>query len=176
MNKAKKEMVERLLKLRQTIKTPSKINILALDQATTCGVAFQTVEMGVEYGFESWDLSKKTKESDGIKWLRFESYIEKKIKDLSIQIIAYELPGGQHTGAIIHSSKMIGIIERLCAKNGIEYIETSSKTIKKFATGNGNANKEMMVEAARIRLGYDGSSHDEADALWMLFYVKSQFL
>lgn len=37
----------------------------------------------------------------------------------------------------------------------------------KYATGKGNASKDnVLVEAVR-RLGYDGASKDEADALWL---------
>ncbi len=40
-------------------------------------------------------------------------------------------------------------------------------TLKKYATGKGNADKLAMVMAAYKRLGYDGSDHNEADALWL---------
>ena len=41
-------------------------------------------------------------------------------------------------------------------------------TIKKHATGKGNASKEMMIEAARKKLGYKDDDDNEADALWIL--------
>lgn len=40
-------------------------------------------------------------------------------------------------------------------------------TLKKFATGNGNADKIAMVVAARDRLGYTGTDDNVADALWL---------
>lgn len=40
-------------------------------------------------------------------------------------------------------------------------------TLKKFATGKGNCNKDAMVKAAQQTLGYLGASHDEADAMWL---------
>ena len=42
-----------------------------------------------------------------------------------------------------------------------------AKTLKVYATGNGNADKTAMVVAARERLGYDGLENNEADALWL---------
>lgn len=39
-------------------------------------------------------------------------------------------------------------------------------TLKKFATGNGKAEKAEMVHAAALRWHYD-LTHDEADALWV---------
>ena len=154
-------------------KQPTRINILALDQATKCGIAFQTI--GMEHPVvELWDLTKKTKESDGMKWLRFEGRILEMVKKHRIQVIAYELPSGMHMGAKIHSAKLIAIIERAAAELGIEYVEHSSSSIKKFATGNGNAKKHMMVAAAQERLGYTGNDDNEADALWMLMCTKAQ--
>lgn len=47
-------------------------------------------------------------------------------------------------------------------------MEVPPKKLKKFATGNGNATKAMMLEHAQKRLGYGRSSDDEADALWLL--------
>jgi len=40
-------------------------------------------------------------------------------------------------------------------------------TLKKFATGKGNADKTAMVVAARDRLGYDGLDNNVADAMWL---------
>lgn len=40
-------------------------------------------------------------------------------------------------------------------------------TLKKYATGKGNADKTAMVVAARERLGYEGMNDNEADALWL---------
>ena len=40
-------------------------------------------------------------------------------------------------------------------------------SLKKYATGNGNAAKIDMVIAARDRLGYEGKDDNEADALWL---------
>ncbi len=172
----KKKSLEKLelARARRNSNKPTRINILALDQATHCGVAYETRVMRGKYQCELWDLTKKTKESDGVKWLRFESHIEKLIKEHDIEIIAYELPAGQHMGAKIHSAKLIAIIERIAELNKIQYIEHSSMTIKKFATGKGNAKKEQMIEAAKNKLNYQGDDDNEADALWMLMYTKSQ--
>lgn len=50
----------------------------------------------------------------------------------------------------------------------IPYEGTSVGTIKKRATGNGAATKEMMVEACRTKLGIEPADDNEADALWLL--------
>lgn len=48
-------------------------------------------------------------------------------------------------------------------------------TLKKFATGKGNASKEMMLAEAVRRLDYPGHHHDEADALWLMQAVLHQY-
>ncbi len=53
-------------------------------------------------------------------------------------------------------------------KVGICHVEV--KTLKKFATGNGNANKDMMVKAA-FKKGWIPQDDNEADALWILEYA-----
>ena len=60
-----------------------------------------------------------------------------------------------------------------CEHKGIPWSEVAPKSIKKHATGNGNANKVMMLEAARARWP-EVSTHDEADAMWLLDMVLSK--
>jgi crossover junction endodeoxyribonuclease RuvC len=55
------------------------------------------------------------------------------------------------------------------------YIEIAPSSMKKFATGKGNASKpEVLVEAVR-KLGYRGASTDEADALWLLEMARAHY-
>lgn len=50
---------------------------------------------------------------------------------------------------------------------GIRYVDVPPSSLKRYATANGNANKQAMVAEAVRRLGYDGSDDNEADALWL---------
>lgn len=50
----------------------------------------------------------------------------------------------------------------------IPYEGTPVAAIKKRATGNGAATKDMMVEACRAKLGIEPADDNEADALWLL--------
>lgn len=50
---------------------------------------------------------------------------------------------------------------------GVEYIDVPPSTLKKYATGKGNAKKELVLVEAVKRLGYQGSDDNEADALWL---------
>lgn len=68
-----------------------------------------------------------------------------------------------------HSLGELGGVVRLALfEAGIHYVDVAPATLKKFATGKGNANKELMLAESIRRLGYSGSDSNEADALWML--------
>jgi len=49
----------------------------------------------------------------------------------------------------------------------IPTLEVPPPTLKKYATGKGNANKVEVLKAAWERLGYDGTDDNESDALWL---------
>lgn len=49
----------------------------------------------------------------------------------------------------------------------VPYIDVPPGTVKKYATGDGHASKLAVIRAAEKRLGYEGESSDEADALWL---------
>lgn len=48
------------------------------------------------------------------------------------------------------------------------FIDVSPSTVKKLATGKGNADKAAVLAAAIRRLDYPGSDGNEADALWLI--------
>lgn len=169
--KAIDDKVGRARKIKTALK-PVSMNLMAIDQATKCGIAWQLV--GSDYNCELWDLSIKSKESQGMKWIRFESRLKDFLVKNKINAIAYELPSGRNINPIIHSSKLICIIEKLSTELGVEYIEFSSKEVKKFATNNGNAGKPLMIEFAEKLWGYKGSDDNEADAIHILHLLKSK--
>lgn len=136
------------------------MNVLAIDPATKTGWATAS-----HYGV--WNIKRKANETDGIKWLRFRKLLTEYVEEFSINLIAYERPGGRHSGSLIHHSKIVGIIEEFCAERNIEYKGYSSTQIKKIATGRGNANKAAVVSAAQTELSYTGDDDNEADALWL---------
>lgn len=143
--------------------------ILALDPGTAFGWALSRELYGV------WDLKTKRDESTGMKLLRLENKLAEICKMHKIEIMVFERPGGRHKTDIINHSKLQAMIERFCINNNIEYKGYSSKEIKKFATGNGNAGKPLMIKIAGEKLGYPGNDDNEADALWILELAKNEF-
>jgi len=60
-----------------------------------------------------------------------------------------------------------GVVRYRLWRRGIAFVDVAPATLKKYATGKGNAPKELVLAEAIRRLGYTGSSHDEADAIWL---------
>ena len=59
-----------------------------------------------------------------------------------------------------------------CIKRNIPYFGEGVKTIKKVVTGNGNADKDMMIAAVK-KLGYEPVDNNEADAIGLYLTVRS---
>lgn len=60
-----------------------------------------------------------------------------------------------------------GVVRVALTEHGTRWTTLPPATVKKLATGKGNADKAAVLAAAIRRLGYAGSSTDEADALWL---------
>lgn len=57
-----------------------------------------------------------------------------------------------------------GVIRLLLLKCEIPFVIISPSSLKKFATGKGNADKDTMLETAIRKYGFDGHGNNEADA------------
>jgi len=151
------------------VKGKKAIKILAIDPASILGWALSRTTYG------TWDLKTRKDESMGMKLIRLNAKLNEIHSGYPLDLVVYERPGGMHTNPIIHQSKLIGKIEEWCELNKVEYRGYSSKEIKKFATGKGNAGKPLMISAACLKLGYPGTDDNEADALWLLKLAESEY-
>lgn len=61
-----------------------------------------------------------------------------------------------------------GVVKLQLHRRRQRFVECPPAVRAKLATGKGNAGKEQVLVEAVRRLGYDGHSNDEADALWLL--------
>jgi hypothetical protein len=60
-----------------------------------------------------------------------------------------------------------GVIRLELMDQGIPYVLVSAKTLKKYATDNGNADKKLMIAAARRRAGLIIKDDNQCDAWWL---------
>lgn len=65
---------------------------------------------------------------------------------------------------------LLATLQAWCEENSIPYRGVPVGTIKKHATGKGNAGKTEMIEAAKSR-GFSPKDDNEADALALLHYA-----
>lgn len=142
--------------------------ILSLDIATKTGWATETA-----YG--TWDLTIKRDESSGMRLLRFKSKLKEVIALEGINLVVFERSQGMHQSAVIVQSEIHGCLKTFLEEEKIQYRAFSPGEIKKFATGNGHANKAAMVKAARLKWGYKGKSDNEADAIHIYQLAKSMY-
>lgn len=143
------------------------MRILALDIATVTGWATETAS-------GTWNLKPNRGESDGMRVIRFKAKVKEIIKAEEIDLIVYERQAGRNTYSIMIASEMVGVLKGLCINNGIEYASYSAGEIKRFATGKGNASKEMMIESARGQFDCEIVDDNHADALWLLKMVTEE--
>ncbi len=73
---------------------------------------------------------------------------------------------GRHNKAA-EIGELGGVIRVMLAEALVPWAPLAPKTVKKYATGKGNAEKDEVLAAAIRRLGYERASNDEADALWI---------
>jgi len=91
-----------------------------------------------------------------------------------VDLVVYELVH-RHEGtqaAHIYGG-LLASLQRICDQNQVEYQGFGVAEIKKHATGKGNANKEMMIEAARK--SYPSATIEDdnvADALHLLSLAR----
>lgn len=112
-----------------------------------------------------------TPKLDGMERLdRLRSLIRVAAQDAHLVIIEGYAYGAGRSGGTTHShalGELGGVIRLDLYDRGIPHVDIPPATLKKYATGKGNASKAEILAAAIRRLGYPGADHNEADAMWL---------
>lgn len=146
------------------------VKILALDPGTNCGFALLD---GNNIVSGTWDLSIHRDESRGMRLIR----LRNKLKEIGkVDIIVFEVSKNYMStlGAEV-AGEIRGLITTWAHDNKIEYQGINVSTIKKTATGKGNASKELMIQTANKIFNKNLTDDNEADALLLLDYARKQF-
>lgn len=73
--------------------------------------------------------------------------------------------------ATIDLGRLHGVLEHQARDGGtttmVPFAAVAPSSVKKYATGKGNAGKAEVLTSAVRRLGYDGSDDNVADAMWL---------
>ncbi|GAO97660.1 hypothetical protein Cva_00296 [Caedimonas varicaedens] len=146
--------------------------LLALDLGTTTGWAIATSD-----GITSGSMEFKTGrfENWGMRFLKFKKMLtEMKYHAGGLDAVYFEAVR-RHAGvdaAHVYGG-FIGHLAAWCEHHTIPYQGVPVGTIKKFATGKGNAGKFEMIEAVK-KWGHHPYDDNEADALALLYWAMDQ--
>lgn len=152
--------------------TPTDDRVLGIDLGNTTGWAVVTADRaGVTIG--EWDLRPRRFEGGGMRYLRFLRLLEDALRDVRPKLVAYE-EVRRHIGTDA-SHVYGGFLSQLCVtceRLGVPYLGIPVSTVKRFATGRGNAGKDEVIAAAKRFLDGRGAhagelTHNSADALFV---------
>jgi Holliday junction resolvasome RuvABC endonuclease subunit len=144
--------------------------ILALDLGTTTGWALRTRDGAVTSGTQSFRPQRF--EGGGMRFLRFKRWLtELKAHADGIDSLHFEEVRRHVSTDAAHAyGGFLATLTSWCEHHQIPYQGVPVGTIKKHATGKGNAGKEDMIVAMRGR-GHTPADDNEADALAILHWA-----
>lgn len=139
------------------------MRIIAFDLGSTWAAAYHMVDGStrVEHG-----VLKGTRVEKLAHFLDDIGYFDE------FDVAIYERPFARGQAATRMLWGMAGIIEARAGKC-CAVLDATPAEIKKWATGQGNATKDMMGIAAALTLGYTGDNEHEADAWCLLKFAEA---
>ena len=141
--------------------------ILALDLGTHTGWALWQADRSITSG--TTHFAPQRFEGGGMRYLRFKRWLTE-LKQTSDGLDAVFFEEVRRHAGVDAAHAYGGFMAHLtawCEHHQIPYQGVPVGTIKKHATGKGNANKAAMLAAARWR-GFSPADDNEADALALL--------
>lgn len=158
------------------------MKVLTFDLGSDCGwCLLDTEERRWRWG--RVDLTKRKGEAEARRWVRFERHLEE-FAAVGIDLVVFErvdFSKYQMAAAVLERCR--AILTAFFEKREIPCRGVPVKTLKKFATGNGNADKDLMRICAERVFGEvlgktlsPRTSSDEIDALWLARYAQQKIL
>lgn len=144
--------------------------ILALDLGTSTGWALRSAEGLITSGTASFRPGRY--DGGGMRYLRFTNWLTE-IDRLSGPIAAIwfeEVRRHAGTDAAHVYGGLMATLTAWAELRGVPYAGVPVGTIKRHATGKGNAPKEAMIDAVRAR-GFSPADDNEADAIALLLWA-----
>jgi hypothetical protein len=161
-------------------------SILSLDLGTTTGWALRSRDGSIVSGSQSFKPQRF--EGGGMRYLRFTRWLSevavsdeteegevKRANDTLLDRIVFE-EVRRHAGVdAAHAyGGFMSHLTSFAERHAIPYEGVPVGTIKKHATGKGNANKLMMITAMQA-LGHNPVDDNEADALALLRWAIERY-
>ena len=144
--------------------------VLAIDLGTATGWAMRTLEGQITHGVTGFRPGRF--EGGGMRYLRFKRWLTE-IKALATEIHAVYFEEVRRHAGVDAAHVYGGLMATLttwCEHHNIPYQGVPVGTIKRHATGKGNASKTAVSDAMRA-LGHPVNDENEADALALLLWA-----
>ena len=144
-----------------------RLVVLALDLGTTTGWALRSRDGQVAHGFVSFKPQRF--EGGGMRYLRFKRWLSEVQGAVGEIHSVYFEEVRRHNGvdaAHVYGGLM-ATLTTWCEHHNVPYQGIPVGTIKKHATGKGNAGKAEVIQAMRAK-GHPVTDDNEADALALL--------
>ena len=156
----------------RSINCVAATQVLTLDLGTTTGWALRTRDGQISHGFVTFKPQRF--EGGGMRFLRFKRWLSE-INAMANDIHAvYFEEVRRHVGvdaAHVYGGLM-ATLTSWCEQRNVPYQGVPVGTIKKHASGKGNASKDEVIAAMRA-LGHAVSDDNEADALAILHWAMA---
>jgi hypothetical protein len=144
--------------------------VFALDLGTTTGWALRSRDGGITSGTMTFKPSRF--EGGGMRYLRFRHWLADvtRLAGGLERIVFEEVRAHAGTDAGHIYGGFLAHLAAWCEERRIAYEGVPVGTIKRFATGRGNADKAAMIAAIRAR-GFAPADDNEADAIALLLWA-----
>ena len=145
---------------------------IGIDPATACGWAVLAAD-GSRLASGVWNLASRRHEGGGMRYVRARTALLALLDAYPDAVLGYE-EVARHAGttaAHVYGG-LVAVITSVCEERGVPYSGQPVASVKRHATGKGNAPKPAMIGAALASWGvYVGD--DEADALFVADAVRA---
>lgn len=144
--------------------------ILALDLGTQTGWALRGYDGLIQSGTASF--KPRRFDGGGMRYVRFSAWLDELNKHRGPVGLIYFEEVRRHaaTDAAHVYGGLMATLTAWAELRGIPYEGVPVSTIKRHATGKGNAPKQAMIDAARAR-GFSPADDNEADAIALLHWA-----
>lgn len=149
------------------------MTLLALDFGATLGWAARPENGRLTSGTMTFRNGRF--EGGGMRWVRYAAWLDEMHRKAGPLTQVWFEEVNHHAG-VRDAHAYGGFLAHLtawCEAHSVPYAGVSVGTIKKFATGKGNANKDAMIAAIRA-MGHAPADHNEADAIALLLCVEAE--
>lgn len=147
--------------------------VLALDLGQNTGWALRQRHGRITSGTQGFKPGRF--EGGGMPMLRFAAWLDELHASVGpIGMVFFEEVRAHKGTAAAHTyGAFLGQLTAWCETRGAGYTGVPVATIKRHATGKGNAGKDLVIAAMRA-LGYAPADDNEADALAILHWAMAQ--